>query len=102
MAMATRSGTPARTKLRSPVRRKSWLVFGIFASIAEFERELQGKRIGRPRRPVDTSRVRDSAHRVGPGLRSQKSSVPGSAQCIEQVNKRYTDFTTITRPNPIQ
>jgi DNA invertase Pin-like site-specific DNA recombinase len=47
------------------------LVFGIFATIAEFERELirdrvrsglavaraQGKRIGRPRRPVDTTRV---------------------------------------------
>ena len=47
------------------------LVFGIFASIAEFERELirervrsgiaaaraQGKRIGRPRRPVDSERV---------------------------------------------
>jgi DNA invertase Pin-like site-specific DNA recombinase len=47
------------------------LVFGIFASIAEFERELirervrsgiaaaraQGKRIGRPRRPVDPVRV---------------------------------------------
>ena len=49
------------------------LVFGIFASIAEFERELirervrsgiavaraQGKRIGRPRRLVDASRVRE-------------------------------------------
>jgi DNA invertase Pin-like site-specific DNA recombinase len=49
------------------------LVFGIFASIAEFERELirdrvrsgialaraQGKRIGRPRRPVDANRVRE-------------------------------------------
>jgi len=49
------------------------LVFGIFASIAEFERELirervrsgiavaraQGKRIGRPRRPVDAGRVRE-------------------------------------------
>jgi DNA invertase Pin-like site-specific DNA recombinase len=49
------------------------LVFGIFASIAEFERELirervrsgiaaaraQGKRIGRPPRPVDTDRVRE-------------------------------------------
>lgn len=49
------------------------LVFGIFASIAEFERELirervrsgiavaraQGKRIGRPRRPVDAARVRE-------------------------------------------
>jgi DNA invertase Pin-like site-specific DNA recombinase len=49
------------------------LVFGIFASIAEFERELirervrsgiaaaraQGKRIGRPRRPVDSNRVRE-------------------------------------------
>lgn len=49
------------------------LVFGIFASIAEFERELirervrsgiavaraQGKRIGRPRRPVDGTRVRE-------------------------------------------
>jgi DNA invertase Pin-like site-specific DNA recombinase len=47
------------------------LVFGIFASIAEFERELirdrvrsgiaaaiaRGKHIGRPRRPVDTARV---------------------------------------------
>jgi DNA invertase Pin-like site-specific DNA recombinase len=47
------------------------LVFGIFASIAEFERELirdrvrsglavaraQGKRIGRPRRDVDTAKV---------------------------------------------
>jgi DNA invertase Pin-like site-specific DNA recombinase len=47
------------------------LIFGIFASIAEFERELirervrsgiavarvQGKRIGRPRRPVDSARV---------------------------------------------
>jgi DNA invertase Pin-like site-specific DNA recombinase len=47
------------------------LVFGIFASIAEFERELirervrsgiavaraQGKRIGRPRRRVDAARV---------------------------------------------
>ena len=47
------------------------LVFGIFASIAEFERELirervrsgiavaraQGKRIGRPRQPVDAVRV---------------------------------------------
>src|SRR5579872_2676076 len=47
------------------------LVFGIFATIAEFERELirdrvrsglaiaraQGKQIGRPRRPVDTARV---------------------------------------------
>jgi DNA invertase Pin-like site-specific DNA recombinase len=47
------------------------LVFGIFARIAEFERELirervrsgiavaraQGKRIGRPRRPVDAARV---------------------------------------------
>src|SRR2546425_8324452 len=47
------------------------LVFGIFATIAEFERELirervrsglavawaQGKRIGRPRRPVDAARV---------------------------------------------
>jgi DNA invertase Pin-like site-specific DNA recombinase len=47
------------------------LVFGIFASIAEFERELirervrsglalaraQGKRIGRPRRLVDAARV---------------------------------------------
>src|SRR5437870_10213838 len=47
------------------------LVFGIFASIAEFERELirervrsgiavaraQGKRIGRPRQPVDAARV---------------------------------------------
>jgi DNA invertase Pin-like site-specific DNA recombinase len=47
------------------------LVFGIFASIAEFERELirdrvrsgmaaaraQGKRIGRPRRAVDVGRV---------------------------------------------
>jgi DNA invertase Pin-like site-specific DNA recombinase len=47
------------------------LVFGIFASIAEFERELirervrsgialaraQGKRIGRPRTPVDAVRV---------------------------------------------
>jgi DNA invertase Pin-like site-specific DNA recombinase len=47
------------------------LVFGIFASIAEFERELirdrvrsgvaaaraRGKRIGRPRRWVDTARV---------------------------------------------
>jgi DNA invertase Pin-like site-specific DNA recombinase len=47
------------------------LVFGIFASIAEFERELirervrsgiaaaraQGKRIGRPRRQVDADRV---------------------------------------------
>jgi DNA invertase Pin-like site-specific DNA recombinase len=49
------------------------LVFGIFASIAEFERELirervrsgiavaraQGKRLGRPRRPVDANRVRE-------------------------------------------
>ena len=49
------------------------LVFGIFATIAEFERELirdrvrsgiaaaraQGKRIGRPRRPVDGNRVRE-------------------------------------------
>jgi DNA invertase Pin-like site-specific DNA recombinase len=49
------------------------LVFGIFASIAEFERELirdrvrsgiavaraQGKRIGRPRRPVDLNKVRE-------------------------------------------
>jgi len=49
------------------------LVFGIFASIAEFERELirervrsgiavaraQGKRIGRPRRPVDVARVNE-------------------------------------------
>jgi DNA invertase Pin-like site-specific DNA recombinase len=49
------------------------LVFGIFASIAEFERELirdrvrsgiavaraQGKVIGRPRRPVDANRVRE-------------------------------------------
>lgn len=49
------------------------LVFGIFASIAEFERELirervrsgiavaraQGKRIGRPRRPVDAARVQE-------------------------------------------
>ena len=47
------------------------LVFGIFASIAEFKRELirervrsgiavaraQGKRIGRPRQPVDAARV---------------------------------------------
>ncbi len=49
------------------------LVFGIFASIAEFERELirdrvrsgiavaraQGKRIGRPRKDVDAGRVAD-------------------------------------------
>src|SRR2546425_1264676 len=49
------------------------LVFGIFASIAEFERELirervrsgiaaaraQGKRIGRPPRPVDAARVNE-------------------------------------------
>jgi DNA invertase Pin-like site-specific DNA recombinase len=49
------------------------LVFGIFASIAEFERELirervrsgiaaaraQGKQIGRPPRPVDATRVRE-------------------------------------------
>jgi DNA invertase Pin-like site-specific DNA recombinase len=49
------------------------LVFGIFASIAEFERELirervrsglavaraQGKRIGRPRKQVDVVRVRE-------------------------------------------
>ena len=48
-------------------------MFGIFASIAEFERELirervrsglalaraQGKRIGRPPRPVDTARVNE-------------------------------------------
>lgn len=47
------------------------LVFGIFASIAEFERELirervrsglaaaraQGKRIGRPRKPVDAAQI---------------------------------------------
>jgi DNA invertase Pin-like site-specific DNA recombinase len=47
------------------------LVFGIFATIAEFERELirervrsgiaaaraQGKRIGRPRKPVDATKV---------------------------------------------
>src|SRR5437867_6927492 len=47
------------------------LVFGIFATIAEFERELirervrsglavaraQGKQIGRPRQPVDTATV---------------------------------------------
>jgi len=49
------------------------LVFGIFASIAEFERELirervrsglaaaraKGKRLGRPRAHVDTSRIAD-------------------------------------------
>ncbi len=49
------------------------LVFGIFARIAEFERELirdrvrsgiaaaraQGKRIGRPRRQLDANRVRE-------------------------------------------
>ena len=49
------------------------LVFGIFASIAEFERKLirervrsgiavaraQGKCIGRPRRPVDLNKVRE-------------------------------------------
>ncbi len=61
------------------------LVFGIFASIAEFERELirervrsgiavaraQGKRIGRPPRPVDAARVNELRHRDGPGLRSR-------------------------------
>jgi len=50
-----------------------WLVFGIFASIAEFERELirdrvrsglalaksQGKRLGRPRVVVDSPRIVD-------------------------------------------
>jgi DNA invertase Pin-like site-specific DNA recombinase len=54
------------------------LVFGIFASIAEFERELirdrvrsgiavaraQGKRIGRPRRSLDADRVRE-LHALG-------------------------------------
>ncbi len=68
------------------------LVFGIFATIAEFERELirervrsgialaraQGKRIGRPRRPVDAAKVAELraqgrswteiAHEMGVGL----------------------------------
>jgi len=84
------------------------LVFGIFASIAEFERELirervrsgiavaraQGKRIGRPRRPVDAGRVRELRALGWSWLRSRGSSVPGSAQCTEQVNKRYHDITS--------
>jgi DNA invertase Pin-like site-specific DNA recombinase len=62
------------------------LVFGIFASIAEFERELirdrvrsglalaraQGKQIGRPRRPVDVVRVLE--------LRAQGWSWPAIAK----------------------
>ncbi len=63
------------------------LVFGIFASIAEFERELirdrvksgirnaraKGKAIGRPRVTVDATRIRS--------LRSQ--GLPWSAICLE-------------------
>jgi DNA invertase Pin-like site-specific DNA recombinase len=57
--------------MRALIPPRGRLVFGIFASIAEFERELtreqvrsgfavaraQGKRIGRPRVPVDARRV---------------------------------------------
>jgi len=55
------------------------LVFGIFASIAEFERELirervpsgiaaaptRGKRLGRPRRTVDAARIAARAQGLG-------------------------------------
>jgi DNA invertase Pin-like site-specific DNA recombinase len=68
------------------------LFFGIFASIAQFERELirdrvrsglaaakaKGKRIGRPRVVVDTSRIASLRRRGAPGPRSLGR--PGSAR----------------------
>src|SRR6516162_5812498 len=81
------------------------LVFGIFASIAEFERELirervrsglalaraQGKQVGRPRHPVDVVRVAE--------LRAQGRSWAEIARemgavwvrCIGRASHRTTD-----------
>ncbi len=84
-------------------------MFGIFASIAEFERELirervrsgiaaaraQGKRIGRPRRSVDVTRVRELralgwswaqiARELGAGL----GTVHRAGQCIMKKRPRF-------------
>jgi DNA invertase Pin-like site-specific DNA recombinase len=75
------------------------LVFGIFASIAEFERELirervrsgiavdraQGKRIGRPRRDVDTARVAELRSQGWSWARSRASWAWVWARCIGPV-----------------
>ena len=88
------------------------LVFGIFASIAEFEPELirervrsgiavaraQGKRIGRPRRSVDDGRRpsgRGCAARAGPGPRSHVRWAQAWVRCTG----RGSDWQTqIRRP----
>jgi DNA invertase Pin-like site-specific DNA recombinase len=80
------------------------LVFGIFASIAEFERELirdrvrsglaaaraRGKRLGRPRREVDPARVaalraegrswRDVGRVLGVGVATARAAFQGCAK----------------------
>jgi DNA invertase Pin-like site-specific DNA recombinase len=80
------------------------LVFGIFASIAEFERELirdrvrsglaaaraRGKRLGRPRRHVDVARVaalranglswRDVGRQLGVGVATARAAFPDCAK----------------------
>jgi len=79
-------GVLAKTATTVDVLSGGRLVFGILASIVEFERELirgrvrsglaaaraRGKRIGRPRVAIDQSKI--AALRNGPGRRSQQSS----------------------------
>jgi DNA invertase Pin-like site-specific DNA recombinase len=83
------------------------LVFGIFASIAEFERELirdrvrsgialaraQGKRIGRPRRPVDANRVRELRALGWSWVQIARELGAGLGTVHRQVNKRNGDLT---------
>jgi DNA invertase Pin-like site-specific DNA recombinase len=80
------------------------LVFGIFATIAEFERELirervrsgiaaaraRGKRLGRPRRKIDVCRVaalraqglswRQLARELGVGVATARAALQGCAK----------------------
>jgi DNA invertase Pin-like site-specific DNA recombinase len=90
------------------------LVFGIFASIAEFERELirdrvrsgiaaaraRGKRLGRPRRQVDVSRVaalraegmswRDVGRELDVGVATARAAFQDRAKHLSE-SKAVTD-----------